>query len=364
MATLPDRPAASTEFDDSIKTAIIDSLWPRYSPSNISDATNSDWDPYFHYYNDQCKHYRQSQSVAMRTHYTIIEVSALLRRNLSRGAIEREVRRRLTPVGQVISVDKNEKLEKMVHSTIDLAVRVHLMANFGSPEITFTPGRTKLSWTHGSLNAFLCDHFDPNVFPRNATPLISFQKTFTARNIEHIAGIKIFWTDNLADHLRLLDEDKTVAIFHHATFLKHQAIPVLPPLYPSLYPHGLIEETLQTLALLFPQYDKETKSWLTSLSKASPHTIDQQLLHCGHLTLAERQQNQFHFWHDRLVILKQAYDESRPATLSEWWHDRRNTVQWYTFWVAIVVLFLTIFFGLVQSIEGALQVYKAYHPTR
>jgi hypothetical protein len=30
----------------------------------------------------------------------------------------------------------------------------------------------------------------------------------------------------------------------------------------------------------------------------------------------------------------------------------------------VVVLVLTIFFGLVQSTEGALQVYKAYHPTQ
>ncbi len=38
------------------------------------------------------------------------------------------------------------------------------------------------------------------------------------------------------------------------------------------------------------------------------------------------------------MVLKQVYDESTPKTLSQWWHDRRNGVQWYTFWVAIVVL--------------------------
>jgi preprotein translocase subunit SecG len=32
----------------------------------------------------------------------------------------------------------------------------------------------------------------------------------------------------------------------------------------------------------------------------------------------------------------------------------------YTFWVAVLVLVLTIFFGLVQSIEGALQVYASF----
>jgi hypothetical protein len=31
--------------------------------------------------------------------------------------------------------------------------------------------------------------------------------------------------------------------------------------------------------------------------------------------------------------------------------------------VAVLVLFFTILFGLVQSIEGALQVYKAFHST-
>jgi hypothetical protein len=34
-------------------------------------------------------------------------------------------------------------------------------------------------------------------------------------------------------------------------------------------------------------------------------------------------------------------------------------VQWYTFWVAALVLGLTIVFGLIQCVEGALQVYLA-----
>jgi hypothetical protein len=61
------------------------------------------------------------------------------------------------------------------------------------------------------------------------------------------------------------------------------------------------------------------------------------------------------------VILQQTFDDdSSPKTMMQWIRDRRNAVQWYSFWTAVL---LTIFFGLVQSIEGALQVYKAYHPT-
>jgi len=64
------------------------------------------------------------------------------------------------------------------------------------------------------------------------------------------------------------------------------------------------------------------------------------------------------FWRDWLVILKQTFDDATPKTLSQWWHDRR--MQWYTFWVAILVFLITTFLGVVQAVEGALQVYKSF----
>lgn len=56
------------------------------------------------------------------------------------------------------------------------------------------------------------------------------------------------------------------------------------------------------------------------------------------------------------------FDAAEPSTMAQWWYDKRKGSQWYTFCVVIVVLILTVFFGIVQSIEGALQVYAAYHP--
>lgn len=128
----------------------------------------------------------------------------------------------------------------------------------------------------------------------------------------------------------------------------------------NLFPPNFISETLRTLALLFPKYDKQLRK-LYGIQVAR-HGLDPEMIESGHLIADERQVEGFSYWHDRLVVLKQVYDESRPRTISQWWHDRRNGVQWYTFWVAILVLSLTVFFGLVQSIEGALQVYAAFHP--
>ena len=51
---------------------------------------------------------------------------------------------------------------------------------------------------------------------------IKLEKMFTAPNIERIAGIKIRWTDELVDHLRLVEDGRAVVIFRHASFLKWQ----------------------------------------------------------------------------------------------------------------------------------------------
>lgn len=126
----------------------------------------------------------------------------------------------------------------------------------------------------------------------------------------------------------------------------------------SLLPQGLVEETLRTLALLFPGNELPLRTWYRNF--VVPLALDPESVSCGYLKTDDRQIEKFTFWHDRLVVLKQVFDEATPKTFAQWWYDRRNGVQWYTFWVAIAVFMMTLFFGLVQSIEGALQVYLAY----
>jgi len=129
-----------------------------------------------------------------------------------------------------------------------------------------------------------------------------------------------------------------------------------------LFPEPFIDETLHTMALLFPQNCRRSRRWL--LGQISENRLDPDVARCGFLRSQERRIERFSFWHDRLIVLKQAFDESSPRGLQQWWNDRRNSVQWSTFWVAILVFVMTVFFGLVQSIEGGMQVYlswKALH---
>jgi len=153
----------------------------------------------------------------------------------------------------------------------------------------------------------------------------------------------------------MMDDDKAVFIFHHASFLEHQR-------HNSMFPPCFIEETLRTLMLLFPRYNPGIKKWYQKEVPKSACGLDKRLIGIGNLNAEERRSENFNYWHDRLVILKEVYDEALPNTLSQFFYDRRNGPQWYTFWVALWVLVLTIVtivLAAVQCVEGGLQVYLA-----
>ncbi|KAK7949169.1 uncharacterized protein PG986_010055 [Apiospora aurea] len=194
---------------------------------------------------------------------------------------------------------------------INLALRLISMMKFGIARGQIMPRRC-LAWNQGSLKEYLADYFGKP--PVLNCDRVRLPKSFHAWSIEKIGG------------------------------------------------DGLINETLRTLALLFPEAQfgrKRTRGgkWL-GRKREVDWVLDARLAHCGNLQIEH-----FTYWRDRLVILKQAYDDATPRTLSQWWHDRRNGVQWYTFWVAILVLLLTTLLGLVQCVESALQVYKACFPS-
>jgi ABC-type Fe3+ transport system permease subunit len=41
-------------------------------------------------------------------------------------------------------------------------------------------------------------------------------------------------------------------------------------------------------------------------------------------------------------------------------NDRRNVLAWYTFWFAVLVVVLTIVFGMISSVTACLQTRYAY----
>ncbi|KAK1777743.1 hypothetical protein QBC45DRAFT_394005 [Copromyces sp. CBS 386.78] len=132
-----------------------------------------------------------------------------------------------------------------------------------------------------------------------------------------------------------------------STFLSHQlGNPTFPP--------DFISETLSTIALLLPETDAASRKGYRKQGERGE--LDMAVLKCGSGSSGHRKTRveEYHCWHDRLLILREEFEEARPMTVAQWWNDGRDGIQWYSLWI---VMGLTLFFGLVQRIEGAIQVY-------
>jgi hypothetical protein len=95
--------------------------------------------------------------------------------------------------------------------SIDLAARALTMVDLGSDDLT---------WSEGSLRQFLERQF-PSV-PSLDCEKTAFPRGFNAWSVQNGSGIAVEFTDNLADHLRLVKEGEAVLVFHHVSFLEAQ----------------------------------------------------------------------------------------------------------------------------------------------
>jgi len=283
-------------------------------------------------------------------HATVIQLAQDVKGGLTRQEIVRKLeskRSRSPGANSVVDVAET------VNGAIDLVSRLLLMCDVGRPAANRTAsGRAFRIWNQGTISDFTANTFPVQRSNRHGG--IQLDTNFNARNLDAIGGFRVELTNNLLDHLEVVDIEgrTTVMIFHHASFLKNQEYP--------FFPDGFVEETLQTLALLFPQnrWYKKTTSWYHKNLVSETTDADVAVFDCGPLSMTDI--DAYHFWHDRLVRLKMLYDQAKPRTLRQWWNDRREGTQWYALWIAVGC---TVFFGLVQSIEGAMQVYKSYHPS-
>lgn len=171
-------------------------------------------DAYFRYQTQQADLFMHDtgQHVLVRTHQHVIEISQILKDDLDRTQAQQRMRLQNFQ-------NKGQDQDKACNASLDLVIRLLLMVEIGNIPNGFS-GNTPLVWNQGTLSQFLSTHFTPKT--TSSQERVRLGRVFTARNIERMAGIKIRWTNNLVDHLRLFDDEEDemgVNIFHHASFL-------------------------------------------------------------------------------------------------------------------------------------------------
>jgi hypothetical protein len=203
----------SQEITSSTKSKILQSLWS-LDVESVDPQKSKNYTPYFAYYTKQCNtaFHDNGRHLTARTHKDILDIAEQIKSGKSRDEIRNWLKSTLPAPGCPTA--------EMIDGSIDLTARLLLMMDIGDLKFGFC-SQAQLLWIAGSLEDWLHEYSEePQTLFHDHVKL---EMIFNARNLVRIAGFDIQWTDNLADHLRIMSEDdKKVAIFHQASFLEHQ----------------------------------------------------------------------------------------------------------------------------------------------
>ncbi|KAL9102264.1 MAG: hypothetical protein Q9163_002574 [Psora crenata] len=322
-------------------------------------ATDNAYQAFFSRYHVLCfLSANKSPEIENITHMEFLQAVHSLKTLASRESSVALLQRNALP--RIISED-------LAGTLTDMAASTWLMLSIGKfpGDISYDE---PLPWDTGlPLSVLPKDREAPGVpdslikrtFPPEPTSkdVVKLPQSFTAANLEKIGGIEIRWTSNLADHLLLRDDDTKLMLFHQVSILALHFASESSPL-----PKSLIDETLRTISLLLPPRLGEPNPW--SQVERQRYKLDAHISVYKRLNGSERQINRFTYWRDRLVLLKRTFDDAEPRTISQLYHDDRKKTQWFTFWVAVLVFIITLFFGVIQSVASIIQAWasvKALH---
>ena len=316
---------------------------------SIIQATDNAYESFFTRYALLCKlAANKDREVEKMTHWHLVEIIALLK---NRGSTREEV------AATVMEDPVVANSESLARTLVDLAAGLWLMLSISNypgdisydEPIIWSDLETLTENLYGTQQGLIKKTF-PHLY--SSTDLVKLPQAFTAAHLEQIGGIEVIWTSNLADHLLLKDDDTKLMLFHQISILQfHKRSPT------TLLPKGLEDETIRSISLLIPPVLGEPNPWFQQQRKKN--SIDAQAGVCDRLNSSERQIENFVYWRDRLVLLKRTFDDAEPRNISQlWWDDRKKT-QWFTFWVAVLVFVMTVFFGVVQSVAGIVQAWAS-----
>ncbi|KAG8667879.1 hypothetical protein FPOAC1_012718 [Fusarium poae] len=201
------------------------------------------------------------------------------------------------------------------YNTIDVAVRMWLTIHV----------------QHSNIQSSEYYHWPENKTLSNSLEeWINIPQGFSVPNLIRCYKMKLIWTSDLLQHLKVDWEHNHIKVYEHGICLRnHMQNPGLCPL-----PGEFVREAVDTLILLFPR-GKDTDDFL---SKERRTILDVPYGRSRSLAFSN-----YHYWRLNLSELV-TYWEKGPKGLSQvrLKPDHGNLAEYITFWVATLVLFLTI----------------------
>src|SRR3569833_148331 len=329
------------DLTDETKRALVARLWPTGCLETSADRLDTeDFSAFFNVFRHECNPVNQA-SHAAQTFNDLLFLLDVVRDHLDSPI--QDIRSTVQTMRPTLAAD-----EKKLSASIELVVRVWLMTNFRNLMPTDRHIlQNSIPWPdHQSLVGALQKHIiEPATMSRTVSMERHFPNHLNVDDLRKIGGFRIEWTDDLMYHLTL--RGPTIYLFHHVSVLNRmrESIPssVLPPMF--------IEETVATISLLIPPTRASCNRWLSA--EIQSRGLDRNLMY---RTSALKTIKEYPFWGERLDVISEALNSSKPKNLFQWWHDRRDMKEWWGFWLVVAGIFLTVLFGLIQSVTGIIQV--------
>jgi hypothetical protein len=236
--------------------------------------------------------------------------------------------------------------------SMELVGRFWLGINLRSNSISvgaWSPRDTCIDWQDEQT----LDEEIVNSFEQKAAQVLyddsPLDESFTAANLKFICRLKLRWTDNLIDHLRLEGPrgKRSLSIYRHKISLINHQKDVNPAI-----PKDVLDEAIRTLDLLFPFGDPRSEQLLEE------EGVQLHIISPKHAKAAT-DVNDFRYWRKNIAQLLKLLN-GPPETVAQQLLDTRNLSQFATLWVAIFgVFFLTILFGILATVYSVKQYYVA-----
>ncbi|KAL1603513.1 hypothetical protein SLS60_005100 [Paraconiothyrium brasiliense] len=327
------------------KFELISKIWPNAALSGPA-FRESEYMAFLAHLNQEFSHLKQEQSeVAAESVQGIIELISLLRNNLSEGRnkIAQEFRDRFPDLDDFT-------LSRTMELVVRLWLTTRVALNEGFPKPIQTafgslewPAEISLREAVHSQFALVdpADNVDKYFSP-------GLDPSLTASALVDICGIKLAWTSNLMDHLRLDKRHRVLTVYEHKICLLNHIKGDDSP-----FPLGFLQETIDTLNLLFPFGHGPTRELLRRENKLALYGL-------GTCNRDRRLSfGDYRVWRVQMASIVDVFNEP-PRN---WWQllsDRRNLREWATFWLGPMVLILTIV-SIVTGTVSSVYAVKQYN---
>ena len=325
---------------------LICKIWPQsnVSPSSFEFQTYA---AFLQYMDSELDQIRQHQRhFAVESFGGILDIIQTLRENYSQPR---------SHVLQLLSTRFLNVEIAAIQRSLELSIRLWLTLNVNSSNIAIGPtfaNEIPLDWDDSvSLKTMVESQFSKGVAASHYAPRSKIDPNFTAAYLANTCGMKLYWTDNIANHLCFDLKRQVLTVYKHKICLVNHLnvggdIPI---------PKDILAETLDTLNLLFPFGDLPTKQLLIKEGQRPFYGLG----NCNRSRQLDIKP--YAYYREELEHLIDSFNKP-PRTWRQLATDRRNKLEWSAFWVTVMVAGLTLVSIPCNVIQATYSV-KAYHAT-